>query len=98
MPGHYIFEGLVASQFDGDKTNIIASPGTPFWNFLDCDEQVADGVETCIGSAEDWIYASFGGNFVPENIPTDIIYLVCLFVMTRFVTYVALATLNYRST
>ena len=94
MPGHYIFEGLVVSQFDGDETPIIASPGSPFWIELDCANQEAP----CDGPAWLWVYSTFGGNFVPENIPTNIVYLVCLFVLTRLVTFWALANLNYRST
>jgi ABC-type multidrug transport system permease subunit len=95
MPGHYIFEGLIVSQFDNDKTPITASPGTPFWQFLACDDQIE---ATCVGTAEQWVFASFGGNFVPEHIPGNIIYLVILLVMTRIITALALAYLNHRRT
>jgi ABC-type multidrug transport system permease subunit len=94
MPGHYIFEGLIVSQFDGDQTPITASPGTPFWELLKCDDKPTP----CVGTAEQWVFATFQGNFLPEHLPADIIYLVCLFVVTRLVTGFALGTLNYRST
>ena len=97
MPGHYIFEGLIASQFDGDDTPIVASPGTPFWNFLECEDKVGPG-EDCVGTAEQWVFASFGGNFLPEHIPRNIAYLVVLFVVTRATTGFALGNLNYRQT
>lgn len=98
MPGHYIFEGLIVTQFDGDETPIIASPGTPFWVYLDCEDQIAGGATDCIGTAEQWVFASFGGNFVPEHIPANMVYLAILFVATRIITLIALGALNYRRT
>jgi ABC-type multidrug transport system permease subunit len=100
MPGHYIFEGLLVSQFDGDQTPIIASPGSPFWEFLGCDDKVGPGtLETeCVGTADQWVFASFGGNFIPEHIPTNMAYLVILFVATRAITGFSLGALNYRRT
>lgn len=97
MPGHYIFEGLIVSQYDGDTTLIEASPGTPFWEFNNCDEVALAG-DTCFGTAEDWVFASFGGNFVPANLPTNMAYLSSLFVITRIVTALALTYLNFRRT
>lgn len=55
-------EGLLTSQFHNDDTQIEASPGSPFWEYLGCKE------EPCYGSAEDWIFVSFGGAFVFENL------------------------------
>jgi hypothetical protein len=99
MPGHYIFEGLIVTQFDGDETPIIASPGTPFWASLRCGEdQIAGEATDCIGTAEQWVFASFGGNFVPEHIPANMVYLAILFVATRIITLIALGALNYRRT
>lgn len=98
MPGHYIFEGLMTSQFRDDETQIIASPGTPFWNFLRCEEQIVNGAIECTGTAEEWVFASFEGEFLPDHIPGNIIYLVGLLITTRIVTALALAYLNFRQT
>jgi ABC-type multidrug transport system permease subunit len=94
MPGHYVFEGLLTSQFRNDNTPILASPNSPFWVYRGCQDIVGD----CFGTAEEWVFATFGGDFVPENIPWNIVYLVLLILATRVVTGVALAHLNFRST
>jgi ABC-type multidrug transport system ATPase subunit/ABC-type multidrug transport system permease subunit len=98
MPGHYILEGLLVTQFQGDTTQILASPGSLFWDFLGCDDHILESNPECSGTAEEWIYASFGGIFVPENIAGDILYLVSLLLLTRIVSLVALERLNYRKT
>jgi hypothetical protein len=40
-----VFEGLFVSQFDGDSTPIMASPGSPFFTFVGCsaDAEVCEG-------------------------------------------------------
>jgi ABC-type multidrug transport system permease subunit len=98
MPGHYVFEGLLVSQYRNDNTPIIASPGSAFWEFLDCDDKIAAGATECVGTAEQWVFASFGGEFVEDNIPWNILYLVGLAITTRVITAIALKRLNYRST
>jgi ABC-type multidrug transport system permease subunit len=35
-PGHYIFEGIIMSQYDGDDTPITASAGSAFYSALNC--------------------------------------------------------------
>lgn len=42
---YLVFEGLFVSQFDGDSTPLIASPGSPFFISLGCtaDTQVCTG-------------------------------------------------------
>ena len=46
-----ISEGLIVSQFEGDSTPIIASPNTPFWNALQCQEKLFND-KGCVGTAE----------------------------------------------
>jgi ABC-type multidrug transport system ATPase subunit/ABC-type multidrug transport system permease subunit len=99
LPGHYILEGLLVTQFNGDETPIAASPGSPFWDYLGCDEQIADeATEGCTGTAEEWVFATFGGIFIPDHIPGCIAYLVGLLVFSRIVALWALGNLNYRKT
>mmetsp|Transcript_19324 Transcript_19324/g.36086 ORF Transcript_19324/g.36086 Transcript_19324/m.36086 type:complete len:437 (-) Transcript_19324:3403-4713(-) len=98
LPGHYILEGLLVTQFYEDDTPIQASLGSPFWDYLGCDHQAsqADNTLDCVGSAEEWVFATFGGIFVIDHIPGCIAYLVGLLIITRLVTFWALGHLNYR--
>merc|ERR1711971_360402 len=94
LPGHYILEGLLTTQYDNDNTEITAQVGSPFYIYLGC-----DGSEgTCSGTAEEWINATFDGVFSRGNVPYDILYLVGMTILTRVVTVWALGYLNYRST
>lgn len=100
MPGHWIFEGIFMSQYRGDDTPIVASPGSQFYQALvtssgseSCNE---DG-DVCVGTAEQWVAISFR-DFSPDNIKWDAVYLICLIILFRIIAFVALTTLNYRST
>lgn len=96
LPGHYVLEGLLVTQYRNDNTQIVADPGTPFWYFLGCDTE-ADPTN-CVGSAEDWVYATFDGNFVYENVPNNLGYLIGVILLTRILTVFGLGYLNFRST
>ncbi|KAG7350244.1 ABC-2 type transporter-domain containing protein [Nitzschia inconspicua] len=96
LPGQYVLESLLVTQYDGDDTPIVASPGTAFWNYLGCGTAAA--TTTCIGTAEEWVYATFDGNFVIENVPKNLAYLIGMIVLTRILTVFGLGYLNYRST
>jgi hypothetical protein len=98
MPGHYILEGMLTSQFNGDDTQIEASAGSNFWNYLGCEEQFENGAKTCTGSAQDWVFATFDGAWVPEHIPANIAYLVGMVLLMRVLTVFGLGYLNYRRT
>jgi len=98
LPGHYTYEGLLISQFNNDETPIVASPNSPFWNAIDCPKQLQGGATECVGTASEWVQASFGGIYKSEDIPWNILYLCCLIIVTRIVTGVALATINFRRT
>lgn len=92
LPGHYILEGLVASQFYQDTTPIAASQGSPYYNYL-----VTEGCDpnACVGTAEQWIFVSFGGKFAFDNLPWNFLYLLGLFVAARIICFVALVKFNY---
>ena len=84
----------MVSQYDNDLTPIVASPNTLFWQYLGCDEQPSP----CVGTAEQWVFASFSGFFIPEHIPWNIFYLIGMLLISRTTTGFALAYLNYRQT
>jgi hypothetical protein len=102
FPGHYVLEGLLTSQYHQDYTPIEASLGTPFYEFLvsnpdsvvDCPVLIPGLAGVC-GTAEVWIYTSFGGRFAFEHIPWNVLYLFGLIIGARIVTFVGLANLNY---
>lgn len=93
FPGHYVLEGLLASQFHQDDTPIEATLGSPFYDYLQ--DVGGNCTETCVGTAEDWIKVSFGGEFRWENIPWNILYLLALTIGARLITWIALVKLNY---
>jgi hypothetical protein len=92
-PGHYVFEGIIISQYDGDDTPIIASTGSPFYNSIEpqCQPDVP-----CIGTAEGWIATSFP-DWDVDHLFYDALYLIGVIIATRFITFFALTHLDYRS-
>lgn len=102
FPLHYVMEGLFTSQFQGDETPIVASYGSPFYEFSlekncpDLASSSADIPQECItGTAEDWIYVSFGGMWIPEHIPYNIIYLIGAVVVAKAMAMWGLWGKNY---
>jgi len=93
MPGHYFFEGLIVSQYNGDSTQIEASVGSAFYQYIGC----TDPSEICKGTAEQWIEANFT-SWSYTHLPANMLYLVLLIIFTRGMMYYALANFNYRST
>jgi hypothetical protein len=94
LPGHYILEGLLTTQYQNDTTEIKAAVGSPFYVSLGCD----GSEEKCSGHAEDWVNVTFDGTFSIDNVPYDIAYLVGMTILTRVVTVWSLGHLNHRST
>ncbi|KAL7562290.1 hypothetical protein ACA910_014509 [Epithemia clementina (nom. ined.)] len=91
FPGHYLFEALLTTQFSSDDTLITASPGGVFYQSLNCTS------DPCQGTVADFFQLTFP-DFSRDNVYYCGIYFVCLIIGSRFVTYVALTSLNYRST
>ena len=100
FPLHYVLEGLLTSQFESDDTPIIADYQTPFYNYVtnkNCPgEDLSDPPAACItGTAEEWIYVSFGGLWVPQHIPYNILYLFGAIVVAKILTIYGLRQKNY---
>mmetsp|Transcript_10409 Transcript_10409/g.22509 ORF Transcript_10409/g.22509 Transcript_10409/m.22509 type:complete len:256 (+) Transcript_10409:2-769(+) len=103
FPLHYVLEGLMTSQFKDDNTPIIASYGSPFYvatlnatcpDLLNAPD--GDVPNECItGTAEDWIYVTFGGMWIPEHIPYCIGYLFGAIVVAKLIAWYGLRTKNY---
>mmetsp|Transcript_3949 Transcript_3949/g.7759 ORF Transcript_3949/g.7759 Transcript_3949/m.7759 type:complete len:597 (+) Transcript_3949:1359-3149(+) len=106
MPGHYVLEGLLVSQFHNDDTIIEPSLGSPYWvqNKDACaesgtvpDDFDGDLPEECWGTAEDWIYVSFGGKFVWEHVWVNTIYCLAFLLVAKVISFWALKNLDYLS-
>ena len=100
FPLHYVLEGLLSSQFENDLTPIVASPGTPFYEYTiekNCADSTADPipVECYTGTAEDWIFVSFGGMWVPEHIPYCVGYCIGAVVIAKAMAIYGLKQKNY---
>ena len=101
FPIHYIIEGLLTSQFRNDQTPIVASLGSPYYYHVlekNCPNMPPDQtppLECTTGTAEDWIYVSFGGMWVPDHIPYNILYLICAVIAAKAAALYGLKMKNY---
>jgi ABC-type multidrug transport system permease subunit len=96
LPGHWIFEGIFMSQFENDETMIVASPGSVFFNALNCTSADANANATCEGSVWFWVQVSFP-DWSPSNIPWCALYLIGVMVVTRCISFYGLTTMNHMS-
>ena len=70
----------------------------PFGSPLPVDDCVGDefGTETCCrGSAEQWIFNSFGGMWIPDHIPYCIVYLFGAILVSKLVALYGLKNKNF---
>lgn len=99
FPYHYIVEGLVISQFGNDDTPIEASFDSPFYVYL-IDNHCGGNATDCttVGTAEEWVAASFGGMWKPEHIPYNVLYCFGAIVFTKAIAIYGLKQRNYLAT
>jgi len=93
-PGHYVYEGLVASQFYDDQTPVIASPGTSFYLYLNC---TIGQPELCEGTVAQYVGVFCGWRFDFDHILYDACALGLFLIFARVLTYYALKRFNYAS-
>lgn len=92
-PGHYVFEGLVASQYYQNASPVIATPGSDFFKYLNCNN---DQGSPCVGTVEQYIDVFFGGQFTYQHILwPDAVALGIFLVLARLLTYWALKRFNF---
>lgn len=93
----------MASQFEDDMTPITPSYGTDYYQYVRenyCPE-VPSGNQLpsdCTGTAEDWLYVSFGGWWVPEHLPWNVLYLFGAVLVTKCLSLYGLTSKNYLAT
>ncbi|KAG7357215.1 multidrug ABC transporter ATPase [Nitzschia inconspicua] len=95
-PGHYVYEGLIISQYWGDERPVLAVQNSDFWNFLGCDD-LEEG-EDCYGTVTQYLWVFFGGKFNKDNELQDILVLALFLVIARVSTFFALRAFNYTNT
>jgi ABC-type multidrug transport system ATPase subunit len=93
-PGHYVYEGLMVSLFDGDNRTVVANQGSDFYDYLDCSQ---DGVDPCQGTVDQYFNVFFGGKYNRGNISLDIGVLTAFLILARLATFLALKYFNYTS-
>jgi hypothetical protein len=91
-PGHYVYEGLVASQFHDVMTPVIAVPGSQFFTSLGCE---IGQDEICEGPVKEYVNAFFGGKYVYSHLIMDALVLGAYLTFARILTYIALKKFNY---
>lgn len=95
-PGRFAFEGLVMTQFKDIQVPVLAQPGSAFYFELGCAATIEDiSDEPCTGTMEQFVNFFFGGRFTNDNFWLDIGVLLGYLLLSRILTYWALAKFNY---
>ena len=95
-PGHYIFEGEIASIMDNNQRNVTASPNSAFYEYLVQTGKCYEGQDyTCQGYSSDYIEYFFGGDFSKDNISRNAIVLGAILVVVRLGTWIALRNIRF---
>ena len=101
IPSHYVVEGILMSQYDGDKTPILSTAGSPFYDYISavCGNQCCSisetGAHICTGIASDWVLVTFDGHFSIDHLWINFVYLIIVCSVSRVVTFLALVHLNH---
>mmetsp|Transcript_21957 Transcript_21957/g.49245 ORF Transcript_21957/g.49245 Transcript_21957/m.49245 type:complete len:400 (+) Transcript_21957:352-1551(+) len=95
-PGHFVYEGLVLSQYWGDKRIVKTNSGSEFHIWLGCEK--LDSAEYCEGTVEQYVWVFFGEKFNDGNLYQDILILALFLVIARVTTFFALRKCQYTNT
>lgn len=95
-PGHYVYEGLILSQYWDDHRPVTAKPGSEFYIWLACDK--IDSGEVCEGTVEQYVWVFFGGKFNNANLYRDVLVLALYLILARVATFFALRKFQYTNT
>lgn len=94
VPSHYVFEGITTSWFINDTRQVVVTPGSSYYNVLDCPEIIEDG--ECVVSTMDYLDAFFGGLYTAEHNGRNFFILGLGWLAgVRLFTYLALKLLTY---
>jgi ABC-type multidrug transport system permease subunit len=99
-PGHYVFEGMVVTQFSDDQRLVEAYVGSEFFDYMNCTlllNTSHDGSKACVGYVSQYVDSFFGGRFSREHVPQNLLILGLYLFAARVLTYFALKKFNYAS-
>jgi len=88
-----VYEGMVVAAFYEDSRQVLATPGTNFYNSI-CGEDHPEE-EPCFGTINEFIDVFFGGRFQRAHLWYDIMALTIYLVAARILTFFALKHFNY---
>jgi len=108
-PGHYVYEGLVASAFGNNTRTVIVTNASQYFAELTSPDYVgpddvvyANGVceimdngSYCEVPANEFVYAFFGKQYGRSNVGRNAVILGCILVGVRIFTFLALRNLTY---
>jgi hypothetical protein len=94
-PGHFVYEGMITSLYDGDDRTVIADDGSDFYDYLNC---AALNTTTCEGPV--WMYMDsfFGGKFQKDHTGQNLLILGGILIFARVITFAALHYINFAAT
>jgi len=94
VPGHYVYEGMLASLFDEDYSRFVNVPQTSYYfkHFNDC---VADTSGSCTVTVNDYFDVYFDGMWSLKTNPFKLGILLVWSISVRIVGSIALKYLKY---
>jgi len=95
-PGHYVYEGLILSQYWDDQRIVTANAGSEFYIWLGCDRFGYE--QPCVGTVEQYVWVFFGEKFNDDNLYLDVLVLAFFLILARVVTFFALSKFQYTNT
>lgn len=95
-PGHYIFEGEIASIMFNDFRQVRATGGSDFNDWLiENGKCTISQEEACIGDQKDYVLYFFGGEYTADHISRNLIILGVVLALVRYCTWIALKHIRF---
>ena len=95
-PGRFAFEGLVVTQFNDLDIPVLPQFGSPFFFNQNCSAEIfPPDLSQCNGTMTEYVDFYFGGRFSIDNFWLDFGALFGFLLLSRILSYWALARFNY---
>lgn len=94
-PGHFVYEGLVASLYTDDNRDVFADVGSEFWQYLVDNDKCPDVTRPCVGTVAEYVDVFFGNQFTIDHSPRNALILGFVLILTRGLTYLALKYIRF---
>ena len=83
------------SVLSDNQTPVIATPGTAFYETMECPEKNVNADGECTGTVSQFVEVFFGGKFNINHMWYDALVLGLYLLLARVVTYYGLMKFNY---